>query len=688
MHFRNIFVGCMLTVNGLSAYAALGPIAPINYPVGTLFTGNIAFSKADGIKRSPSEAQAYCAASTFGGQTGWTLPTRLQLSNLYFEKGNAFFSDNNWSLDLYNTASQTSSGSFELVSLLNGSTAYATNPALTTCVHHGTPNNFVSINQLTFQQPDATVRNFPAAEAYCAASTAGGLQGWRIPTTNELASVFFEKGTLNIGVPDWPTGWVWSANAAPGGREVVRMTDGARSYDRLSGVYNVTCVRDKDAIAVPTLISGGLRWSKPDTTLRQWPAASNFCSGSIAGLTGWRLPTQQELSDLHYDKGWPNLSNAGWTSGWVWAATPINNGHSVIQMLDGKPSYSVADAYATTCVRPVQVENFATITDAGLIWSKPLPRTLPVENVVNYCETSGLGNSTGWRLPTEAEIQTLYANRGANYLSAAGFPSTNTNMWFQQGFFPESTAQQGGISDNPELEGNGIRSFLTCVQSVTQANTGQLANNGNLWDKPSANVRPWVMADLACTDKVIAGQTGWRLPRRSELLGLYGSTSQSTFIQAGWTLSWIWAYNPQSNGFQVARMSDGSTSWASTAVLPGYATTCMRDTNGYPEGTILSNGLAFSRPTPIARPIANMLNYCANSTIGGLTGWRLPTLTELKTMITTQTSAKVLDEAWPAAYIWTSTPYQSGYQVVRTSDGVVSWANGTDTNRSHVTCVR
>lgn len=678
MHFRNIFVGCVLTAHSLAALAATGPTTPINYPVGTLFNAGLAFSKADGIKRLPSEAQAYCAASSFGGQTGWTLPSRLQLSQLYFDKGNSFLADNSWALDLFNTSSQTADGSYALVSLLNGATATADAPALTTCVNYTTVSNFVSVNNLTFQQPDATVRNFPAAEAYCAASTAGGLQGWRIPTSNELASVFFEKGTLNTGVSGWPTGWIWSANAAPGGREVVRMSDGARSYDRWSGVYNVTCVRDKEAIAVPTLISGGLRWTKPDTTMRQWNAAANFCTSTIAGLTGWRLPTQQELSDLYYDKGWFNLANAGWTSGWVWASTPVYNGHSVIQMLDGKPSYSVADAYATTCVRPVQVETFSTVSDAGLIWSKPSPRQLPIENAQKFCEANGLGNSYQWRAPNSAEIQTLYANRGAAYLSAAGFPSSGTGLWAQEDFAYEST----------ELEGNGERRFLSCVQNQAQANTGKITHNGNVWDKPSANVRPWVMADLACVDKVIGGQTGWRLPRRTELQTLYGSTTPAAFYQAGWTLDWIWAYNPNSSGYQVVRMSDGAASWASTAVTPGYATTCMRDANGYPAGTILSNGLAFSRPAPITRPTANMLNYCANTTIGGLKGWRLPTLTELKTMITTQTSAKVLDEAWPADYVWTSTPYQSGYQVVRTSDGVVSWASGLDSNRSYVSCVR
>jgi hypothetical protein len=158
--------------------------------------------------------------------------------------------------------------------------------------------------------------------------------------------------------------------------------------------------------------------------------------------------------------------------------------------------------------------------------------------------------------------------------------------------------------------------------------------------------------------------------------------------QAGWSLDWVWAFNPNSNGYQLVRMSDGAATWASTTSTLQYATTCVRDPNGYGPGTMFNAGLAFTKPIPIPRPVGNMLNYCTNATIAGLKGWRLPTVTELSAMVTAQTPAKLMDAGWPADYVWTSTPYQSGYQSVRASDGVVSWANGTDTNRSYVSCVR
>ncbi len=684
MHFRNIVLSFMLIIPGaqsLQAYAAALPTGPTNYPVGTLFNLYQVWQKPDGIKRTPAEAQAYCAASNVAGQSGWTVPSRLDLSNLYFDKGSTHLADNGWALDFVNTSSNTADGSYEVVSLVNGLTSISTAPALTTCVNWIGQSNFVNVGDLTFQKPDGVARNWPAAEALCAASTAGGLRGWRLPTSNEMASVYFENGAGSLTSLGWTNGWIWTVNSAPGGHEVVRMSDGARSYDRWSGVYNSTCVRDKNALAVPTLISGGLRWSKPDTTLRQWGAAATFCTGTIAGVTGWRLPTHQELSDLFYDKGWFNLSNASWTAGWVWTGTPLYNGHAVVQMGDGAPSYSVADSYATTCVRPVQVETYSTYNDGALTWAKPSLFARPIENAQNYCEFWGPQGRGGnvWRMPTEAEVQAFYTNRGNSFIQAAGFPASSNGLW---------TNTQVTQETYTDVEGNGERRFLSCVTDTATQADGLITDNGNQWDRTAPLVRPWVMAELYCKDKVIAGQTGWRMPSRLEMQALYAAKGSFAMQQAGWSLDWVWAFNPNSNGYQLVRMSDGAATWASTTATLQYATSCVRDPNGYGPGTMFNAGLAFTRPIPIPRPVGNMLNYCANATIAGLKGWRLPTVTELSSMVTAQTPAKLMDAGWPADYVWSSTPYQSGYQSVRASDGVVSWANGTDTNRSYVSCVR
>ena len=84
---------------------------------------------------------------------------------------------------------------------------------------------------------------------------------------------------------------------------------------------NVQAVVQNVAVTtnLPTLAQGGLTWM-PVISLDTWTNADAYCTNTtINGVTGWRMPTQPELSAL-YTSGLMN--GQGWILGSTWSSTP------------------------------------------------------------------------------------------------------------------------------------------------------------------------------------------------------------------------------------------------------------------------------------------------------------------------------------------------------------------------------
>ena len=78
------------------------------------------------------------------------------------------------------------------------------------------------------------------------------------------------------------------------------------------------------ALPAGYVIQGGLMWMPvSSTTYYNWTQASALCAGTINGQTGWRLPTQTELSAL-YTSG--AMNGQGWTLSNTWSSAPIGSG--------------------------------------------------------------------------------------------------------------------------------------------------------------------------------------------------------------------------------------------------------------------------------------------------------------------------------------------------------------------------
>ncbi|MHB1592430.1 MAG: Lcl domain-containing protein, partial [Sulfuricella sp.] len=84
------------------------------------------------------------------------------------------------------------------------------------------------------------------------------------------------------------------------------------------------------------VVQGGLTWM-PVTSLETWPNANSFCASfNGLGQTGWRLPTQPELSALYASRATNGLE---WTLGNIWSSTPGSiGGHYLVFMGHGDVS--------------------------------------------------------------------------------------------------------------------------------------------------------------------------------------------------------------------------------------------------------------------------------------------------------------------------------------------------------------
>jgi hypothetical protein len=73
---------------------------------------------------------------------------------------------------------------------------------------------------------------------------------------------------------------------------------------------------------------GGLIWMPVSATAYDYASATTLCAGTFYGLTGWRLPTEAELSALYstYPNNSSVLTGQGWTLANTWSRTAYSNG--------------------------------------------------------------------------------------------------------------------------------------------------------------------------------------------------------------------------------------------------------------------------------------------------------------------------------------------------------------------------
>lgn len=110
------------------------------------------------------------------------------------------------------------------------------------------------------------------------------------------------------------------------------------------------------------------------------------------------------------------------------------------------------------CVVPVSTAG--SITSGGLAWMAASATTRTWSEANSFCKTSKIADSTGWRLPTQAELNTLFASGqlagkewklGETWTSTVGSP--------EKSFFAVNLSSN--VSTQVELD---KKLFVTCVK--------------------------------------------------------------------------------------------------------------------------------------------------------------------------------------------------------------------------------
>ena len=264
----------------------------------------------------------------------------------------------------------------------------------------------------------------------------------------------------------------------------------------------------------------------------------------------------------------------------------------------------------------------------------------------------------------------------------------------------------------PNSAGIGLphgRSYSVADGIVTDGVTGLV------WQQTvPAQRRSWSAAKEACQALVLGGRDDWRLPSRIELVSLIENRRSDPSLDltafpftagAGLGSDWFWTSTPaagdpakawyvyfyfgypdveeQSSEFAVRCVRGGPTA----AQQPGYEIVgeTVRDTG---TGLVWQRGLS-----PTGLDFATATQHCADLVLGDSADWRLPTLTELETLVDdSRVSPAIHVATFPDSTsepFWTSTVFSDAVSrvwYVRFDGGGALYERDDVTRR--VRCVR
>ena len=421
------------------------------------------------------------------------------------------------------------------------------------------------------------------AFAYCANLTFAGHTDWRLPSRNELASIvdygkfdpalnasiFTQSGSINH----------WSSSQDSTGAWMINFGNGAIQHQSKSVGAYPKCVRGDMKL--------GDLWDNGDGTLSdgasgltlqwtaggqmKWGAALTYCENlTLAGNTDWRAPNIKELESFT-----ENGSISGYfTNGDYWTST-TNAGN-----FDYSWAVSLPGGGSTVKLKGDLDKRVICVRGQ---------KAGPLDYQEISVEPSGL--DFGYIGMNESKESTLtVANRGKAALVVGNIVLPS---------FPFSVTADG-------CSGRILQGWDSCVITAEFAATSEGIHTGTITipsndaDNQNLKISLWATVTL--------------LPGRGYLMPDTGQTR--CFSSDGWNI------NCPTPGGPLAQ--DGS-----------YTINPMSFTNNA-DGTVTDNN-TFSMwqrdDDGIRRTRDDAKTYCENLTLGGYTGWRLPTWKE-KVLIT------------------------------------------------------
>ena len=210
-------------------------------------------------------------------------------------------------------------------------------------------------------------------------------------------------------------------SSADGGKE---LTVKARKSSAGDGVYE--------------LASAGLMVQTEDLGCVDWYSAKVMCENStVAGYNDWRLPTKEELTTLYVNRetigGFVNQKYWSSSAGYESNKYYVDFSNGVLE----QTSYTDKHYYVRA-VRTVTSQN-ATIElpTANLMVQTQDIGKVNWNSAMLMCENSAVAGYNDWRLPTLAELMTLYTERDniGGFQTGTYWSSEKNSSGYPQGVY-------------------------------------------------------------------------------------------------------------------------------------------------------------------------------------------------------------------------------------------------------------
>ena len=374
--------------------------------------------------------------------------------------------------------------------------------------------------------------------------------------------------------------------------------------------------------------------------------------------------------------------------------------------LEGEELYG-QDAHYTargSCIpqsyEKVTVGDYEVVDDlnTGLRWYIS-PNGGTWEQAVTYCGNLDMSDDRTWRLPTAKELITILdgdasypALRTAYftvhesynaYWSSTYFANNKTGsdevLIMDVGYGHLQYAAEGkeGINSFACVSGDeygAAGTFTTSTVSDVSVVTDSATNL--MWQPEASTSRTWTEAIEYCENLEYAGFDDWRVPNRNELATLLDHSLiaqtglASSFPNIGGSNFWTSTYAPTyggTNGAFIIEMM-GGTMMGSLEIEQNYRASvlCVRsgeleeyqavitcNETGFAPCQDEETGIVWSpniNTNYYSAGVAQIAQMCRESTNGGISQWRAPTIDELRTILVNSTdlytggACKVSDE--------------------------------------------
>ena len=208
---------------------------------------------------------------------------------------------------------------------------------------------------------------------------------------------------------------------------------------------------------------------------------------------------------------------------------------------------------------------------------------------------------------------------------------------------------------------------------------------GLMWQRQLSNTfLSWRKAQQQCASLSLAGHHDWRLPSRIELVTLLDSARTQPSIDTdafpGTPNDWFWTSSPAADDPNAAWYVYFYFGYPKTDDVGNtFSVRCVRTYRQPRELDAryevrthdvrdIATGLVWERaPTTHSMSFEGARTYCNGLNLAGQAHWRVPTMTELLTLVDERATAPMIDlVAFPEApteAVWTSSTFANGTEL-------------------------